>query len=45
MLNTLDPCNACMEWLRKIAEVNPDCKVITFNDNKMTPRAIRNSAQ
>ena len=24
--------SACMEWLRKIAEVNPDFKVITFSD-------------
>mmetsp|Transcript_3088 Transcript_3088/g.10101 ORF Transcript_3088/g.10101 Transcript_3088/m.10101 type:complete len:107 (-) Transcript_3088:2013-2333(-) len=31
-LNPLDPCGACMEWLRKIAEVNPDFKVITFSD-------------
>ena len=31
-LNPLDPCGACMEWLRKIAEVNPDFKVITFMD-------------
>ena len=29
-LNPLDPCGACMEWLRKIAEVNPDFKVLTF---------------
>jgi cytidine deaminase len=26
-LNPLDPCGACMEWLKKIAEVNPDFKV------------------
>jgi cytidine deaminase len=32
LLNPLDPCGACMEWLRKIAEVNPDFKVITFSD-------------
>ena len=25
--NPLDPCGACMEWLKKIAEVNPDFKV------------------
>lgn len=31
-LNPLDPCGACMEWLRKIAEVNPDFKVLTFTD-------------
>jgi len=28
--NPLDPCGACMEWLKKIAEVNPDFKVLTF---------------
>ena len=31
-LNPLAPCGACMEWLKKIAEVNPDFKVITFSD-------------
>lgn len=30
VLNPLDPCGACMEWLKKIAEVNPDFKVLTF---------------
>lgn len=30
--NPLKPCGACMEWLKKIAEVNPDFKVITFTD-------------
>jgi len=29
-MNPLDPCGACMEWLKKIAEVNPDFKVLTF---------------
>lgn len=29
-MNPLDPCGACMEWLRKISEVNPDFKVLTF---------------
>ena len=28
--NPLDPCGACSEWLRKIAEINPDFKVVTF---------------
>mgnify|MGYP002619632559 CR=1 FL=1 len=28
----LGPCGACQEWLRKIAEVNPDFRVITFDD-------------
>ena len=31
-LNPLAPCGACMEWLKKIAEVNPDFEVITFSD-------------
>ena len=28
--NPINPCGACNEWLKKIAEVNPDFKVITF---------------
>jgi cytidine deaminase len=32
VLNPLGPCGACTEWLRKIAEVNPDFKVMTFTD-------------
>lgn len=28
----LGPCGACTEWLRKVAEVNPDFRVITFED-------------
>lgn len=31
-LNPLPPCGSCSEWLKKIAEVNPDFKVITFTD-------------
>jgi len=31
-VNPLGPCGACTEWLRKIAEVNPDFKVMTFRD-------------
>jgi len=30
--NPLIPCGACMEWLKKIAEVNPDFRVVTFTD-------------
>ena len=30
-LNPLDPCGACMEWLKKISEVNPSFKVLTFS--------------
>ena len=29
-MNPLDPCGACMEWHKKISEVNPDFKVLTF---------------
>jgi len=29
-LNPINPCGACNEWLKKIAEVNPDFKVLTF---------------
>ena len=32
-MNPLDPCGACMEWLKKIGEVNPDFKVVTFTDS------------
>ena len=32
-LNPLDPCGACMEWLKKIGEVNPDFKVLTFTNS------------
>ena len=28
----LGPCGACSEWLRKVAEVNPDFRVLTFAD-------------
>ena len=28
----LGPCGACREWLLKVAEVNPDLRVITFDD-------------
>ncbi|MDP3277908.1 MAG: hypothetical protein Q8Q09_22175 [Deltaproteobacteria bacterium] len=28
----LGPCGACAEWLRKMAEANPDLRVITFAD-------------
>mmetsp|Transcript_19748 Transcript_19748/g.25596 ORF Transcript_19748/g.25596 Transcript_19748/m.25596 type:complete len:508 (-) Transcript_19748:355-1878(-) len=29
-LNPISPCGACNEWLKKIAEVNPSFKVVTF---------------
>ena len=31
-LNPLGPCGACKEWLLKIAEVNPDLRIVTFAD-------------
>lgn len=31
-LNPLKPCGACNEWLKKIAEVNPQFAVVTFTD-------------
>lgn len=31
-INPRGPCGACTEWLRKISEVNPDFKVMTFRD-------------
>ena len=31
-INPTSPCGACNEWIRKIAELNPDFKVITFTD-------------
>lgn len=31
-LNPIAPCGSCMEWLRKIAEVNPDFRILTFTD-------------
>lgn len=31
-MNPLKPCGACLEWLKKIAEVNPSLSVVTFTD-------------
>jgi cytidine deaminase len=31
-MNPLKPCGACTEWLKKIAEVNPAFKVLSFTD-------------
>lgn len=33
--NPMEPCGACTEWLRKVAEVNPDFKVVTFTDSSL----------
>lgn len=43
--NPLKPCGACMEWLKKIAEVNPDFKVITFTDSRCSGVYIEDVAQ
>jgi hypothetical protein len=31
-MNPLRPCGACLEWLKKIAEVNPEFVIMTFTD-------------
>lgn len=31
---TLGPCGACMEWLRKVAEINPRARIVTFPANE-----------
>jgi hypothetical protein len=31
-LNPIAPCGSCMEWLKKVAEINPDFKIVTFTD-------------
>ena len=35
-MNPLKPCGACHEWLKKIAEINPQFGVITFTDFNCT---------
>ncbi len=40
-INPLSPCGACMEWLRKIAEVNPDIKIVTFTDTSCSEVFVR----
>ena len=32
--NPIAPCGACTEWLKKIAEVMPDFKVVTFTSTQ-----------
>lgn len=34
--NPIDPCGACREWLLKIANVNPDFRVLTFTDERLS---------
>ena len=36
--NPMNPCGACNEWLKKIAEVNPDFKVVTFTSTDCLTR-------
>ena len=43
-MNPLDPCGACMEWLKKIGEVNPDFKVVTFADSNTLVAALESVA-
>jgi len=35
-MNPLKPCGACSEWLKKVAEVNPAFKVLSFTDQNCT---------
>lgn len=39
--NPISPCGACMEWLRKISEVNPDFRVVTFSDSSCESVFVR----
>lgn len=41
LLNPLAPCGSCTEWLRKIAEANPEFKTLTFSDTKATHVYVR----
>eukprot|EP01134_Creolimax_fragrantissima_P005343 CFRG5343T1 len=41
-LNPLGPCGSCMEWLKKIAEVNPDMKIVTFLDSSCQRVFVKN---
>jgi cytidine deaminase len=43
-LNPLSPCGACMEWLRKIAETNPDFRIVTYT-NTSCKQVFINSVQ
>ena len=40
-LPRLGPCGACQEWLRKIAEVNPELQILTFENEKLSPAYLR----
>jgi len=43
-MNPIDPCGSCSEWIKKIAEVNPDFKVVTFTSNACSEVFVRQSA-
>jgi cytidine deaminase len=38
----LGPCGACAEWIRKVAEVNPEIRIITFKDSSMKRVFVEN---
>ena len=40
-LNPLPPCGSCSEWLKKIAEVNPEFKIVTFTDTSCSTAFVR----
>ena len=40
-LNPIAPCGACLEWLKKIAEVNPDFRVLMFEDTSCAKVFVR----
>ncbi len=40
-LPNLGPCGACQEWLKKVIEVNPNLRIISFADTNATRAAVR----
>ena len=40
-LPNLGPCGACQEWLKKVIEVNPKLRIISFADTDATRAAVR----
>lgn len=40
--NPMSPCGSCLEWLKKVAEVNPDFRVFTFTDVSCNQVFIKN---
>ncbi|CAK8990828.1 Uncharacterized WD repeat-containing protein all2124, partial [Durusdinium trenchii] len=40
-LNPIAPCGSCNEWLKKIAEVNPTFKVVTFPNSACEEAFVR----